>query len=110
MAARKKRAPAQTGFLKPAPQARNGDVLDVAEAAILLRVSRETIYKRVRDNTIPHARLGRKILFSRQKLTQWVADGADRAQQQANDNEQLSLDQLTGMLNTGQARIGPKRS
>jgi hypothetical protein len=39
-----------------------------------------------------------------------VADGADRAQQQANDNEQLSLDQLTGMLKTGQARIGTKRS
>jgi len=110
MAARKKRAPAQTGFIKPAPQARNGDVIDVAEAAIFLRVSRETIYKRVRDNSIPHARLGRKILFSRQKLTQWVADGADRAQTPANGNEQLSLDQLTGMLNNGQARMGPKRS
>jgi hypothetical protein len=26
----------------------------------------------------------------------------------ANDHEQLTLDQLTGMLNNGQARIGPK--
>jgi hypothetical protein len=41
MAARKKRAPAQTGYLKPAPQARNGDVLDVAEAAILLRLDNQ---------------------------------------------------------------------
>ena len=112
MAAHKKRAPVQTSFVKTSAQPRNGDVLDVAEAALLLRVSRETIYKRVRDDTIPHARVGRKILFSRQKLTQWVADGADRAQQSTpvNDDGQLSLDQLTGMLNNGQARIGPKRS
>jgi excisionase family DNA binding protein len=109
MAARKKRAPAQTSFIKPAPQVKNGDVLDVAEAALLLKVSRETIYKRVRDHTIPHARVGRKILFSRQRLTQWVANGADLAPPHADDNEQLSRDELASMLNTGQARIGPKR-
>jgi excisionase family DNA binding protein len=105
MAARKKRAPAQTSFLKPAPQIKDNNVLDVAEAAALLKVSKETIYKRVRDNAIPHARLGRKLLFHKQTLTQWVADGGDRASN-AGDNDQLSLEQL---LNTGQARIASKR-
>jgi len=62
----------------------------------------------VKNNAIPHAKLGRKLLFSRAKLTQWVSDGADLATR-AEDGEQLSLDQLTGMLNTGKARINSKR-
>ena len=62
----------------------------------------------MKNNTIPHARLGRKLLFSRAKLTQWVADGADLANR-VSDGEQLTLGQLTGMLNTGQARISSKR-
>jgi excisionase family DNA binding protein len=88
---------------------KNGDILDVAEAAALLKVSKETIYKRVRDNAIPHARLGRKLLFHRQSLIQWVADGGDRAAETV-PGEQLTLDQLTGMLHTGQARIIAKRN
>jgi excisionase family DNA binding protein len=80
---------------------------------VLLKVSRRTVSNRVKAGTLPHARVGRKILFSRAKLSQWVADGADLAQTQPakpdNDNAQLSLDQLTGMLNTGQARIASKR-
>jgi excisionase family DNA binding protein len=111
-ATRKKRAPQQTTFIKPVPQVKNGDILDVDEAAALLKVSRRTVYNRVKAGTIPHARLGRKILVSRAKLSQWVADGADLAQppeKPVNDNEQLTLDQLTGMLNTGQARIASKR-
>ena len=117
-AARKTREPQQTTFIKPTPQVKNGDILDVDEAAVLLKVSRRTVYNRVKAGTIPHARVGRKILFSRAKLSQWVADGADLAQTHPakpdsakpdNDHEQLSLDQLTGMLNTGQARIASKR-
>jgi len=57
---------------------------------------------------VPHAKLGRKLLFSRAKLTQWVADGADLANR-AEGGEQLTLDHLTGMLNTGKARISSKR-
>jgi excisionase family DNA binding protein len=78
----------------------------------LLKISRRTIYNRVKLGTIPHARVGRKLLFHKQTLTQWVADGADLAKpdpaKAANDNEQLTLDQLTGMLNNGQARVSRK--
>ena len=105
---RKKRAPKQIIYLQTVAQVKNGDVLDVAEAAALLKVSKETIYKRVRDNGIPHARLGRKLLFHRQSLIQWVANGGDRATE-ATPEEQLMLDQLTGMLQTGQARLVAKR-
>jgi excisionase family DNA binding protein len=109
MPPRKKREPRQTTFIKSVPPpVKNGDILDVDEAAALLKVSKKTIYTRVKNNTIPHAKLGRKLLFSRAKLTQWVADGADLSNR-VEGGEQLSLDQLTGMLNTGQARINAKR-
>jgi excisionase family DNA binding protein len=110
MPPRKTREPRQTAFLKPSPAPpKNGDILDVDEAAALLKVSKKTIYTRVKNNAIPHAKLGRKLLFSRAKLPQWVADGADLANRAAS-GEQLSLDQLTGMLNTGQARVNSRRS
>ena len=109
MPARKKREPQQTIFLKPVPPpVRNGDILDVDEAAALLKVSKKTVYNRVKENTIPYARLGRKLLFHRQSLVQWVADGGDRAKR-ASNGEQLTLDQLAGMLNAGQARVASKR-
>jgi excisionase family DNA binding protein len=48
----------QTAFLKPAPPVvKNGDILNVDEAAALLKVSKKTVYNRVKDNTIPYARL-----------------------------------------------------
>jgi hypothetical protein len=67
------------------------------------------VYNHVKENTMPYARLGRKLLFHRQSLIQWVADGGDRANR-ASDGEQLTLDQLTGMLSSGHARIASKRS
>jgi excisionase family DNA binding protein len=99
MPARKQREPQQTAFIKPVPPpVKNGDILDVDEAAALLKVSKKTVYSRVKENAIPHARLGRKLLFHRQSLIQWIADGGDRVNR-VSEGEQLTLDQLTGMLN-----------
>jgi excisionase family DNA binding protein len=110
MPARKKREPQQTVLIKTAPPpVKNGDILDVDEAAAILKVSKKTVYKRVKENTIPYARLGRKLLFHRQSLVQWIADGGDRANS-FGDGEQLTLGRLTGMLNNGQARIASTRS
>jgi len=49
--------------------------------------------------------VGRKLLFSRQKLHQWIAMGGDLAGTMVG-NESSSLEQ---MLNSGQARVVPKR-
>jgi excisionase family DNA binding protein len=95
----------QITFIEPQPQVKNGDILDVDEAAILLKVSRKTIYNRVKAGTLPHARVGRKLLFSRQKLHQWMALGGDLAGTIVG-NESSSLEQ---MLNSEQARVVPKR-
>jgi excisionase family DNA binding protein len=103
--ANKSPTPQQTTFIEPQPQVKNGDILDVDEAAILLKVSRKTIYNRVKAGTLPHARVGRKLLFSRQKLQQWIALGGDLAGTIVG-NESSSLEQ---MLNNGQARVIPKR-
>jgi excisionase family DNA binding protein len=103
--ANKSSTPQQTTFIEPQPQVKNGDILDVDEAAILLKVSRKTIYNRVKAGTLPHARVGRKLLFSRQKLHQWIAMGGDLAGTMVG-NESSSLEQ---MLNSGQARVVPKR-
>lgn len=79
MAPRKKSTPQQINVIKPMPEAKNGDILDVDQATALLKVSKKTTYNRVKSGTIPHARLGRKLLFNQQKLIQWVADGGDNA-------------------------------
>ena len=50
MPPRKKREPQQTTFIKPAPALiKNGDILDVDEAAALLKVSKKTLYNRVKN-------------------------------------------------------------
>ena len=107
MKPRKKREPQQTAFLKALPQVKNGDILDVDEAAALLKVSKKTVYARVRENAIPYAKLGRKLLFHRPSLVQWIANGGDRAKQTG--GEQMTFDELAGMLNSGQARVVSKR-
>jgi excisionase family DNA binding protein len=103
--AKKPAEPQQTTFIEPPPQVKNGDILDVDEAALLLRVSKKTVYNRVKAGTLPHARVGRKLLFSRQKLHQWIALGGDLAGTIVG-NESSSLEQ---MLNSGQARVVSKR-
>jgi len=101
----KAQTPQQTTFIEPQPQVKSSDILDVDEAAVLLKVSKKTIYNRVKAGTLPHARVGRKLLFSRQKLHQWIALGGDLAGTMVG-NELSSLEQ---MLNNGQARVVPKR-
>jgi excisionase family DNA binding protein len=97
--------PQQTSFIEPQPQVKNSDILDVDEASVLLKVSKKTIYSRVKAGTLPHARVGRKLLFSRQKLSQWMALGGDLAGTMVG-HEPASLEQ---MLHNGQARVVTKR-
>ena len=49
------------------------DVLDVAEAAKLLRIGRNLLYELVGRNKIPHRRLGKQIRFSRAAVMRWLA-------------------------------------
>ncbi len=49
------------------------DVIGADEVAAFLGVDRKTVYDAAGRNTIPHRRLGRRILFSRQALALWLA-------------------------------------
>lgn len=47
-------------------------LLDVAQLADYLNVSPSWIYDRIRDNEIPHAKLGKYLRFRRQEIDKWV--------------------------------------
>ncbi len=48
------------------------EVLGVMEAAMFLGLSRNTVRDYADRGTIPHRRLGRKLLFSRSALVRWL--------------------------------------
>lgn len=48
-------------------------LLTVEEAAALLRIGRNTCYEMVRQQRIPHVRLGRLIRVPRQGLEHWIS-------------------------------------
>ena len=52
-------------------------VLCVEEAAELLGVSRWLLLQEIKRGDIPHKRIGRRLVFSRRRLLEWMeADGA----------------------------------
>jgi excisionase family DNA binding protein len=48
-------------------------VLSVAEAAQLLGVSEWLVLQQVQRGSLPHKRCGRRIVFSRDRLLDWLA-------------------------------------
>ena len=47
-------------------------LLSVDQAAKLLNIGRGLCYQLVRENRLPHLRLGRRLLISSQALEHWV--------------------------------------
>ena len=56
------------------------EILDVEGAAGVLGVSKTTIYKLAREDTIPATRVGREWRFSRTNLVKWIENGAEADQ------------------------------
>lgn len=50
-------------------------ILNVRQAAKYLNVSSQTIYNYTKKGTLPHKRLGNRILFNREQLDEWVRGG-----------------------------------
>jgi len=46
--------------------------MNVKEIAIYLRVSKETIYRLLKSNKIPHHRIGKTIIFDCDEIDKWV--------------------------------------
>jgi excisionase family DNA binding protein len=47
-------------------------ILDIKEACDLLKVTKITIYRKVKENSIPHMKRGKRLLFSRNSLLKWL--------------------------------------
>jgi excisionase family DNA binding protein len=50
-------------------------ILNVNEVAKILRVSKDTIYTMVRQNTIPHKTIRRQIRFLGWQINDWLKRG-----------------------------------
>ena len=53
--------------------AENKLLLSVREAAALLSIGRNLCYDLIAQGQLPHVRLGRRVLVSRQGLEAWIA-------------------------------------
>lgn len=56
----------------------NTTLYNVDEMAEFLRVSRQTVYRRVADGTLPHIRTGRRIQFEADAIEKWINDSIKR--------------------------------
>lgn len=52
------------------------DVLNIDEAALMMGLSKQTIYSMCRDRTIPHykSKGGKKSYFKKSELEEWMLD------------------------------------
>jgi excisionase family DNA binding protein len=55
----------------------NNEIMTAGEVARLLRLNRATVYKGLREGTIPSVRVGDRFLIPRARLDAWLAGGAN---------------------------------
>lgn len=60
----------------------NNKLFTIDEAANFLNLSKPTLYRLVSEKNIPHSKKGKRLYFSREKLTEWVESGEVRTQAQ----------------------------
>lgn len=53
-------------------------LIDVPTAARFIGLSERTMWRLVKAHAIPHIRIGRRVLFLRECLTNWLKDGVQR--------------------------------
>ena len=52
------------------------EVMTADEVAKLLRVDRKTVYEAAQRGELPHRRLGRRLIFERGAVLQWLRQAA----------------------------------
>lgn len=81
-------------------------VIDAAEVATLIGVSRKIVYETAGMGALPCRRLGRRFLFYRPAILAWLAGGDDIAREPENDNvEALNADQVAELLDVDRKTI-----
>ena len=51
------------------------EVMNQVQVALLLGLSRSSVQEYTKNGTIPHLKLGRRCLYSKTKVLQWVEGG-----------------------------------
>lgn len=64
-------------------ESQQGDGMSAKDAAAFLTeqglpATRATLYDRVFNGTIPYRKIGRRLIFSRKELAQWLEDNTER--------------------------------
>lgn len=56
------------------------EVLDIEQAAELLKLSKHTVYRLVSSSSLPVNKRGKRLYFSKQELTAWIKAGRRKTQ------------------------------
>lgn len=56
------------------------EVIDIREASEFLTISEWKLRQEVKKRTIPHFRVGKRILFRRSALISWIEDQEQKCQ------------------------------
>ncbi|WP_409365315.1 helix-turn-helix domain-containing protein [Alicyclobacillus cycloheptanicus] len=64
------------------------EILTFEQVAELLEVSKNTLIRLLAEERIPARKVGRKWLFSREALIQWIAEGDSRQYARKNEQEE----------------------
>lgn len=48
------------------------EIMNTTQAAKFLKISRMTLHRRMTEGSVPYRRLGRRIIFSKNRLKEWV--------------------------------------
>jgi excisionase family DNA binding protein len=68
-------------------------IMTITEAAAYLATSEAAIYKMVESESIPHHRMGKRIVFVQAEIDQWVALLAGTSVKVAAKNRSTALEQ-----------------
>jgi excisionase family DNA binding protein len=63
-----------TSLLAAKASAPKEDTIGIDEVAAILQLSKDTIYTKTHKKTIPHRKEGKKLLFSRKEIEDYLSD------------------------------------
>lgn len=62
------------------------DMIDIDEACAILNLQKSTVYSKVQNNQIPHYRPGKKLLFKRGELIEWMENSRRKTTAQTKED------------------------
>lgn len=67
------------------------DILNISEAGELTNLAKQTLYAMTSQRLIPHFKRGKRVLFRRGELEQWMTENRRQTTQEINLNPKIPL-------------------